>query len=128
MLIHYNTFFNLSDHMTQHVETELKGSSAGENFSCAHSKTPPIANCISNFLREQLIQDMKNSPFSIMVDGSNNTGLEMMLPITVRIFNVNFGSVITKFFYMNLLSGRDNGTGEVIFDSNDAQFTKHAVL
>ena len=63
-----------------------------------------------------------------MVDGSNNTGLEMMLPITVRIFNVNFGSVITKFFYMNLLSGRDNGTGEVIFDNNDAQFTKHAVL
>ena len=48
------------------------------------------------------------------MDGSNDTGLEKTLPITVRIFNVSFGKVITKFFYMNLLSGRDSGTAEVI--------------
>ena len=62
-----------------------------------------------------------------MMDGSNDTGLEKTLPITVRIFNVSFGKVITKFFYMNLLSGRDSGTAEVMFDSIDAQFTKHGV-
>ena len=46
-----------------------------------------------------------------------------MLPITVRIFDINFGRVMTKFFDMNLLSG----TTEVMFDSIDAQFTKHGV-
>ena len=62
-----------------------------------------------------------------MMDGSNDTGLEKTLPITVRIFNVSFGKVITKFFYMNLLSGRDSGPAEVMFDGIDAQFTKHGV-
>ena len=70
---------------------------------------------------------MENWPFSIMVDGSNDTSLEKMLPITVRIFDINFGRVMTKFFDRNLLSGRDSGTAEVIFDSIDAQFTKHGV-
>ena len=50
-----------------------------------------------------------------------------MLPITVRIFDVNFGRVMTKFFDMNLLSSRHSGTAEVMFDSIDAEFTKHGV-
>ena len=58
-----------------------------------------------------------------MVDGSNDTGLENMLPVTVRIFDINFGRVMTKFFDMNLLSG----TTEVMFDSIDVQFMKHGV-
>ena len=70
---------------------------------------------------------MKNWPLSLVVDGSNETGLEKMLPITVRIFHVNFGRVMTQFFDMNLLSGRDSGTAEVIFYSIDAQFTKNMV-
>ena len=127
MLVHHNTFFNLSDNMTQYVKTKFKGSPTAENFSCGHTKTSAIVNCIGNFLQEQLIQDMKNWPFSIMMDGSNDTGLEKTLPITVRIFNVSFGKVITKFFYMNLLSGRDSGPAEVMFDGTDAQFTKHGV-
>ena len=82
---------------------------------------------MGKFLQEQLIQDMKNWPFNIMVYGSNNTGPEKMLPITVRIFYVNSGRVITKFFDMNLLSDRDSGTAEIMFDSIDAQFTTHGV-
>ena len=58
--------------------------------------------------------------FSAMVDGSSDTGLEKMLPITVRIFDVNFGRVMTKIFDMNFLSGCDSGTAEVMFDSIDA--------
>ena len=80
--IHHNTFFNISDHMMQYVETEFKGSPATENFSCRHTKTSAIVSCIGNFLQEQLIQDMKNWLLSIMVDGSNNTGSEKMLAIT----------------------------------------------
>ena len=82
---------------------------------------------MGNFLQEQSIQDMKNWPFNIMADRSNNTGLEKMLPVSVRIFDVNFGRVMTKFFDMNLLSDRDSGTAEVIFDKIDAQFTNPGV-
>ena len=82
MLVHHNTFFNISDHMMQYVETEFKGSPAAENFSCRCTKTSAIVNCIGNFLQEQLIQDMKNWLLSIMVNGSSNTGPEKMLAIT----------------------------------------------
>ena len=48
-----------------------------------------------------------------------------MLLITVRIFVVNFGRVMTKFFDMNLQSGCDSCTAELMFYSTHAQFTKH---
>ena len=32
---------------------------------------------------------MTQAPFSIMLDGSNDTGLQKMYPVTVRIFGVN---------------------------------------
>ena len=104
MLVHHNTFFNLPDHMTQYVKTEFKGSSAAENISCGCAKTSAIINCIGKFLQEQLIQDMKN--WLLMVDGSNHIDLEKMVSIIVRIFDIKFGRVTTKVFYMNLLSSQ----------------------
>ena len=70
---------------------------------------------------------MKQQPFSLMVDGSNDNGLEKMFPITVRIFDVNFGRVLTKCFDMNLLVGRSSSTAEAMFNSIDEQFEKHDI-
>ena len=127
MLVHHNTFFNISDHMTPYIQREFKGSSAAENFSCGRTKTSAMINCIGNFLQEKLVTDMRSWPFSIMIDGSNDNGLAKMLPITVRIFDVNHSRIMTKFFDMNLVSGRSSGTAAAMFDSVDAQFTKHGI-
>ena len=43
---------------------------------------------------------MKVHPFSVSVDGSNNTGLEKMNPMTIRIYDVNDGKIVTKFLDM----------------------------
>ncbi|CAB4033387.1 Hypothetical predicted protein [Paramuricea clavata] len=53
----------------------------------------------------ELVNDM-NSPFSIMIDGSNDNGIAKMYPITVRIYDDEFNRVMTKFFDMNLIEGR----------------------
>ena len=66
-------------------------------------------------------------PFSIMLDGSNDNGLEKMFPITVRIFDINFSRVMTKFFDINLLTGREASTAETMFNSVNAQLTKHGI-
>ena len=47
---------------------------------------------------------MKN--WLLMVDESNHIDLEKMVSIIARIFDIKFGRVTTKFFYMNLLSGQ----------------------
>ena len=46
---------------------------------------------------------MQELPFSIMLDATNDNDLAKIYPITVRIFNTNYSSVMTKFFDMNLI-------------------------
>ena len=60
-------------------------------------------------------------PYSLMLDGSNDTGLSKIFPITGRVFDVNFNRVMTKFFDMNLIGSTDAPTAEVMFQSVDNQ-------
>ena len=90
LIVHHNTFFNLSHHLTQYVKGDFKESKATKNFSCRRTKTAGIINCIGDDIKQELVKDMSKSPFSIMVDGSNDAGLEKMFPICVHILDVNF--------------------------------------
>ena len=68
---------------------------------------------------------MQELPFSIMLDASNNNGLAKMYPITVKIFNISYSRVMTKFFDMNLIEGASASTAVVMFSSVDKQFKYH---
>lgn len=48
---------------------------------------------------------MKNAPYSLATDVSNNNGLKKMNPLTVQIYNVNLKRVKTSFWDMCLSSG-----------------------
>ena len=48
---------------------------------------------------------MQIQPYSIAVDGSNDSGLEKMNPMTVRLYDVNNGKVVTQFLDMCLTKG-----------------------
>ena len=43
---------------------------------------------------------MKVHPFSISIDGSDDTGLQKMNPITVRIYDVDRNKLVTRFLDM----------------------------
>ena len=45
--------------------------------------------------------------FSVMVDGSNDAGLDSMFPISINIFDLSFNWIRTKFFDMNMLETGD---------------------
>ena len=125
MIVHHNTFFNLSDHLTRLVNSEFQGSAAAENFG--RTKTSAIINCLGNEFKAELVEDMKKFPFSFMIDGSNDTAIAKMYPITVRIYDVNFNRVMTKFFDMNLIEGSTSGTAATIFQHVDALFQKYEI-
>ena len=36
-------------------------------------------------------------PFSVSIDGSNDTALEKMNPMAIRIYDVNHGKIVTQF-------------------------------
>ena len=62
---------------------------------------------------------MKIQPFSVAVDGSNDTGLEKMNPMTVRLYDVNQGSIVTRFLDMCLTKGTESATAASIFKKMD---------
>lgn len=81
-------------------------------FSCWRTKTAAITG------------NLKSSLFSIMLGGSNGTGIEEMFPVTVRVFDVNLTRIMTKFLDMNIMKGEDVSTAESMSKSVEDIFIK----
>ena len=84
-------------YFTKIVRYEFSDSQAGRGYSCGKTKTATIINCIGDHVSNDLKFAMQLQPFSIMLDASNDTGIEKMYPITVRIYDVNFNRIMTNF-------------------------------
>jgi len=63
---------------------------------------------------------MKGNPFSLLVDGSNDTGVEKLNPLTVKIFDINRRQVVTHLLDMCTTTGRECGTSLAIFSKIDS--------
>ena len=94
LLIQHNSFFNISDHLSPLTRSEFRGSQAAEIFLCGRTKTAAIVNCLGDHFFEKLKSDMQEMPYSLMLDGSNDTDLSKMFLITVRVFDANFNRVM----------------------------------
>ena len=105
--------------MSQYIRQEFKGSKAAKKFACGRTKTSAIVSCIGNNFFQQLNTDMQKLSFSMMLDASNDTGLHNMFPITVHIFEANFGRVMAKFYDINYMKGRDASTAQALIQSVD---------
>ena len=60
-------------------------------------------------------------PFSIILDASNDNGPAKIYPITVRIFNIDYSRVLTKFFEMILIAGANASPAAAIISSVNKQ-------
>ena len=63
-----------------------------------------------------------------MLDGSNDTGVLKMFPVTGHIFDINHQWIMTKFFDMNLKEGQDAFTAAEMFSSVNKLFIKHGIF
>ena len=70
------------------------------------------------FLLASLTEKMKVNPFSLLIDGSNDTGLEKLNPLTVKIFDESTNKVITELLDMCTTTGRNCGTASDIYSSS----------
>ena len=74
--------------------------------------------------RDSLVEVMKNAPYSLATDGSNNNGLKKMNPLTVQIYDVNLKRVKTSFLDMCLSSG---STAEMLLQGIDECLASHRI-
>lgn len=75
-----------------------------------------------------LVGQMKSEPFALAIDGSNDSDLQKMNPLTVMIFDDSCGCVCTRFLDMCLMSGTDAGTAAKIFEAMDAALQSRTFL
>jgi len=74
---------------------------------------------------DTLIENMKNVPFSLSVDESNDTGLEKLYPLTVKIYDVTQRHVRTQILEMCTTTGRECGTTSTKYNKIDFVIKKN---
>ena len=87
-----------------------------KGFSCARTKTTAILNgAVVPAFKRELIEAMQHQPFTLATDGSNDTGLLKMNPITVKIFDTNRHRIESRFLDMGTTDGVNAATSAEIF-------------
>ncbi|KAL5005066.1 hypothetical protein ScPMuIL_018522 [Solemya velum] len=66
---------------------------------------------------------MKNQPYALATDGSNDTGLETVNPLTVRKYNDESNKVQTEFLDMCLAKSVSSATAASVFEKIDNKLT-----
>jgi hypothetical protein len=106
LLVQHNIPLAVTDHLSPIFKDVFPDSDTAKGYASARTKTTCIINgSLAPHFRAALVEAMKNKPFAIAVDGSNDTGLEKMNPLTVRHFDDTRGEVVTQFLDMCLTSG-----------------------
>ena len=95
------------DHLSPLLKDIFSDSEIAAGYASASTKTTCMINgSLAPYFKSSLVNIMRAEPFSIAVDGSNDNGLEKMNPMTVRIYDVTRGKVVTQFLDMCLTKGK----------------------
>jgi len=118
---HHNIPIAVSDHLSPLFKDIFPDSQIAKAYSCAPTKSACIINgALAKELQKSLIEVMKSNPFSLATDGSNDSGLNKMNPLTVRIFDVNRDCVTTRFLNICITSA---STLDAIFSKRNTAKT-----
>jgi hypothetical protein len=92
-------------------------SEIAKHYACGKTKTSAIINkALGPHCHEYVVNHITKHLFSLGIDGSSDTGVEKMNPMTVRIFNINGPKTVSTHFYnMCVTGGRDASKAECIF-------------
>lgn len=97
LLAQHNVPLALAEYLNPLIRDVFDGEVA-QGYACAKTKITCILNrAVAPQLRDELVSLMQNMPYSLSVDGSNDSGLEKMNPLTVRVYTENTCKVETRF-------------------------------
>lgn len=86
-MVQANVPFALADQLSPLFKEIFPDSQIAAGYAAKRTKTTCIVNgALKGYFRSKLVEEMQTSPYSLAIDGSNDTGLQKMNPLTVRIF------------------------------------------
>ena len=114
-----NVPFSIHDRLSPTIRKVFPDSKIASQYHSASTKATCMLNeAVAPVLLGDLISIMKTHPFSLCVDGSNDSDLEQMHPITIRIFDTHTNKIVTRFLDMCTST---SGTAEGIFSVVDGK-------
>ncbi len=117
-LIQHNLPLATSNHLGPLFRSAFPDSDIAKEYSSGRTKTCAIINkAMGPHYHEYVVQHCIQHPFSLGIDGSSDTELEKMNPMTVRIFDISRSKTVTTHFYdMCVTSGEDASKAKKLFD------------
>ena len=128
LLAENNIPLSFSDKLNKIIPDLFPDSNIAKQYKMGPMKTTCILNeaLAPNFLKGT-IEAMKAGVYSLSTDGSNDTDLEKMNPLTVRLYDVNTSRVVTNFIGMCCTAGPTGGQAASIFNKIDEVLKTHKV-
>lgn len=110
------------DKLSPAIRSCFSDSAIGKNYHSASTKATCLLNlAVAPFLIDNLLDVMKSHPFSLSTDGSNDTGIEKMNPISIRVFDEELSKVVTKFLHM---CPSTDGQAQTLFSNIDSKLSE----
>lgn len=75
-LVHHNVPLAVTDHLGPLLKECFKDSTTAQDYRCARTKTTCIVNgALAPHFKQELVVHMKEGPYTLITDGSNDTGI-----------------------------------------------------
>jgi hypothetical protein len=88
-IIQYNLPIATADHLAPLFKTIFPDSKIASSYSCAKTKTFAILNeGFAPDCHNYIVEHCNTHAYSVGHDGSNDTGVQKMNPVSIRIFDV----------------------------------------
>ncbi len=114
-LVQHNIPIAFSNHLSPLLRSVFPDSKIAKSCASASTKTTCIINgALAPHFKSALIEAMKSRPYSLAVDGSNDSGNEKINLITVRIYERDVGKIVTRFLDMCPTTSKSKQTNHYI--------------
>ena len=125
-LVQHNLPLATADHHGPLFKSIFTDSKIASSYLCAETKTFTIVNeTFAPHCLDYIVKHCKTHPYSVDHDGSNNTGIQKMDPVSIRVFDVKWSKTARdQFFNMCLTEGVDSAKSYKIFEAIEASFGK----
>ena len=128
-LVQHNLPITTADHLGPLFCEIFPDSRIAKSYKCARTKAAAILNeAIAPQCHKYVADFCKTHRFSVGNDGSNDTGIDKMNPLTIKIFDVNNSETVTNhFFSMCLTEGEDCCKAYKIFEAIENAFDEDSI-
>ena len=122
-LVQHNLPLATADHLGPLFKTIFPDSKIAKLYACGRTKTGAIINkAMGPHCHAYLVEHCTTHPFSLGIDGSSDTDVNKMNPVTMRVFDINRSKTVTSHFYdMCITSGRDAAKAETVFQAVESK-------